>query len=148
MADSRVTFADFYRLSERRMRISVDIDNEDGIGNLRPLNIFFTLKGMFPNSKVTMLKTRHGFHIKAVGEEIADIPPENRIDIRESLGDDPLRIEYDRLKLKLGCPFLVDVLFTMKRDFDGKLNIVQEVMPFALPYASRIPAKKKRGGSA
>ena len=136
-----ITLKEFYRLSERRMRISVDIDVKKG-DRLRPLKTFFNLKHLFPNCDVTMQRTRHGFQVKAVGKTIEKIPHSRRVDIREMLGDDPLRVEFDRRKLKQGRYYLTDTLFSMKRGFDRKLHVVEEVNPVALPYVSHLPQKK------
>lgn len=137
-----ITLQDFYERSERRMRISVDIDSKKG-DNLKPLKTFFNLRYLFPNCKVSQDRTRHGFHVKAVGKEIEAIVIEKRVDIREALLDDPLRVQYDRLKIRWSIPSLTDVLFSMKRGFDGILSIVdKDVNPVALPWISRLPAKK------
>jgi len=144
MDDSKrvITLKDFYRLSERRHRISVDIDSVKEKDNLKPQKVFFELKYVFPQCKVTMDRTRHGFHVKAVGDSIEKIPVETRIDLREKLGDDPRRIDYDRYKLEIGAPYLIDTLFSMKCDYDGTLSIVEPCNPVALPWFSRSPSRK------
>ena len=141
---NRITFKEFYRLSERKMRISVDIDAKEESDKLRPLKTFFNLKHLFPNCDVTMQRTGHGFHVKAVGKTIEKIPHSKRVDIRAMLGDDPLRVEFDRRKLEQGRYYLTDTLFSMKRGFDRKLHVVEEVNPVALPYAARLPTKQRR----
>lgn len=179
----RITKELFYRLSERRRRISVDIDykyvciicgdypldnlqkarkhltihhgidatkgrvvrkytKRRHISRIRALKTYFTLKWGFPNSKASMQETRHGHHVKIVGDEIEKYPIKKRVFIREQLGDDSHRLNYDYLKLKLGEKMLVDTLFSMKKDYDGKISIVSPMNPIALPFAPRLPAKK------
>jgi hypothetical protein len=65
-----------------------------------------------------------------------------RVAYRETLGDDIMRLEWDQTKLRSGVPTMCETLFTMKRGHDQKLHIVEEIDPVALPYASRMPARK------
>ena len=136
----RVTLQDFYKASERPKRISVDIDK----GSLKPLQVFFMLKSLFPNSKVTAERTRHGFHIKAVGDEIRDIPIAKRLDLREILGDDSMRVDCDRRKLMMDRPYAVDTLFSLKCNFKGEWSMTQPEDVTALPYYPKLPARKIR----
>lgn len=135
-----VTLKDFYEQSERSKRISVDVDE----GTLRTVRVFYLLQALFPKSKVTVEKTLHGFHVKAVGDEIREVPVEKRLELREKLGDDPLRIECDRRKLLEGRPYTVDTLFSLKCNFKGEWSIVQPENLRAAPFCSRLPADKKK----
>jgi hypothetical protein len=140
--DFTITYDRFFRLSERRKRLSIDIDSKTDMDSLAVLRAFFILRKLFPEARVTVEKTGHGFHVKAVSEKIAQLPMDKRVQIRETLCDDPLRIEWDKEKLRWGDDQLCETLFTMKRGFDGKLHIVSEANPLMLPWSSRIPAKK------
>jgi hypothetical protein len=122
------------------MRISIDIDGREE--TLTVLKAYFSLKSRFRDSQVTVQRTRHGFHVKAVGKEIEKIPMSDRIRIRQTLGDDVLRLEWDQTKLRNNLPMICETLFSMKRGYDQKLNMVESVDPVALPYASRVPARK------
>lgn len=133
----------FYNKSERRKRVSVDVDNYHHYGPFKILRIYFMLKLLFPNSVVSVEKSRRGVHIKAVGEEVASIPIEKRIDLRDSLGDDGERVRYDRAKLSWNLPFFVETLFDMKDYPDNVIYHVEKMNPIALPYYSRLPAKKR-----
>jgi hypothetical protein len=131
------------RSSERSRRISIDIDapvlKKDKFAVLKA---YFQLKTFFPHSDVQVDKTGHGFHVKAVGDEVAKIPIEKRVQIRETLCDDPMRIEYDKKKLEWGLPQFCETLFVMKRGFDRKLHIAYQINPVSMPSASRLPANK------
>lgn len=135
-----MTLRDFYNASERPKRISVDIDE----GSLKPLQVYFMLKSFFPKSKVTVERTRHGHHIKAVGDEIRKIPTAKRLDIREALGDDPMRVDCDRRKLLMQRPYAVDTLFTLKCNFKGEWSKTQAEDLAALPYYPKLPADKNK----
>jgi hypothetical protein len=139
--DAAITPELFYRLSERRLRISLDFDKP--VNRFASYRAFFMLKTFFPRSEIKVERTGHGgLHVKAVGKEIAKIPMLKRVEIREKLGDDPARIEWDKAKLKDGQDILCETLFVMKRGFDRKLRKVEDMNIFALPFASRFPAKK------
>jgi len=138
-----ITAETFYRLSERRKRISFDVDRHHLQKEpLKVLRIFFTLKNCFPYAKITVHRTAHGFHVKAVNEKIADIPLEKRVSIRETLGDDYPRVEYDKLKIRLGLPYFVDTLFSTKFYPNGTIGHEEKCNPIALPWISKIPSKK------
>jgi hypothetical protein len=139
-----ITVRDFYKGSEREKRISVDIDNKDST-KFRALHVFFAMKNAFPTCKVSMDRSGHGFHVKAVGNDIKKIPLAKRIEIRDKLCDDHYRIECDRRKIEDGLEHWADTLFCMKQGFNDKLRIVEAMDPVALPFASRIPAKKPNG---
>ena len=153
-SDGVITLKDFYYSSDRRRRISVDLDVGGHIvddaftraqyDKLGPLKVFFILKKFFPKSQVKTERTRHGFHIIAVGEEIENIPVDKRIVIREMLGDDAQRLQNDKKKLSEGRFYAVDTLFMMKTGFDEVLGFSEQIDPVALPFASKIPAKKVR----
>jgi len=131
-------------MSERSRRLSVDIDRPTLKENrVAVLAAFFRLKAFFPRSEIIVDRTGHGFHVKAIGQEIASLPIEKRVQIREALCDDPLRIEYDKKKLQWGLPQYVETLFTIKKGPDGKIRIVEETNPLMLPSASRLPATKR-----
>lgn len=136
-----VSCSDFFQKSERRKRISVDIDDKQR-GPLTVVQSFFTLKRLLPDCQVIVNRTRHGHHVKAVGESIELIPFEKRIELREQLLDDPYRIECDRYKLKYHMQELTDTLFTMKRNLQGERGIVENVNILAHPWYSRLPAQK------
>jgi len=142
----------FYRLSERRKRISVDID-EGEPDKIKVLRIYYALQYVFPNCRVSIDRTSHGWHVKVVGSEIEAIQIRKRLFLREQLDDDPMRLEYDLSKLEeLDLPLLVDTLFTMKarhkavlafahrwdkerrlHRFYSKIHIVEKVNPTMLP---------------
>ena len=135
-----ITSKRFYELSERRERISVDIDaHAMRKDNLAVLKAFFMLKAFFPKGEVEVEKTGHGFHVKAVDPQINSIPMSKRLDIRQALCDDWLRLDWDRQKLLWGEEQLCETLFVMKRGFDGKLHKVHPIDPVALPFVSRLP---------
>lgn len=143
-ARRRITLKTFYRQSERRKRISFDVDKKHLRWEpLKVLRLYFCLRYFFPDCEVTVYTTRKGFHVKAVGDAVALIPVEKRVDFRETLGDDVQRIEHERLKLRLGLPYLVDTLFQIKFYPDGKVGREERIDPVALPYVSRVPCKKK-----
>lgn len=130
-------------ITERSKRLSVDLDKhhmvDDEFSLLRP---YFAMKSCLRKSRITVEKTGHGFHVKAVGKEVADIPLEKRLDIREVLGDDAARIEWDRSRVRRGCPQNCETLFTMKTGPDHKTFITYPVDAVSLPFASVLPAFK------
>lgn len=113
---------------------------------LKVLQLFFILKRIFPNAEVSVDRTRKGFHVKAVGFEIKQIPLKKRVEIREYLGDDPLRVVFDKLKLSSGLTKLIETLFDAKTYFEGghgKTYFTEEINPVALPWVSKLPSKKR-----
>jgi len=133
----------FYEKSERRKRISIDIDQQHLRNDpFKVHRIFFVLNEFFPNAYISIKKTKNGFHIKAVGEDIAAIPIVNRVDLREQLGDDTSRIEAERLKLRSDLTGWIETLFTLKKYSDGSYSKPEEINPFALPWTAQLPAKK------
>lgn len=134
-----VKFEELYEFSDRAKRISIDIDGR--FDWLKILQVYFTLKHLFPNSHATVQKTKKGYHIQIVGEEIRSVPIEKRVKLRDILGDDWERIDYEYLKLELGLSCFVDTLFELKI-YKGVATAVEDVNPIAYPYVSKIPAKK------
>ena len=133
----------FYEKSERRKRISIDIDQQHLRSDpFKVQRVFFILKQFFPNACISVKKTKNGFHVKAVGEDIASISIVNRVNLREQLGDDPLRIEAERLKLRTDLIGWVETLFTLKRYSDGSYSKPEEINPFAIPWITQLPTKK------
>ena len=131
-------FQKFWERSERRKRIGIDIDKQ----HLREdpwkvLRAYFTLKTFFPKAQVKVMRTGKGFHIKAIGEEIALIPIEKRVEIREKLCDDPERLWADHIKLRLGLECYADTLFSSKIYPDGTRGQEEEIDPIALPWFTR-----------
>lgn len=135
LLSSTLTVEGFYEKSERKQRLSFDVDKEHLQEDpFKVLRIFFTLKRFFPNSQVTVKRTLRGYHIKAVGEEIEKIPIEKRIKIRETLTDDSDRVRSDYAKFYAGLYYCVDTLFTMKVHKDKRIGKEEEVNPLALPW--------------
>lgn len=134
---------EFYLKSERCKRISVDIDTHHMKDeHFKVLKVYFALRLLFPDANMSVKKTRRGFHVKAVDKSIISVPIAKRVDLRDALGDDPSRIDYERLKLQLGLKYWVDTLFKLKRYPDGTISMPEEINPVAFPWVSRLPAKK------
>ena len=141
----RLTASFFYYHSERCRRISVDIDRKHLHDEpLKILRVYFMLKNLFPSANLMVERTIHGFHVKAIDKTIRKLPIPKKVDLREALGDDPDRIDHDRMSIKLGVPYFTDTLFTIKFHSTGEVGMTDEVNPLALPYVSKIPAKKYR----
>ena len=139
-------------LNERAYQISFDIDNKHLKNEpLKVLRLFFLLKEMFPQAKVGVDKTGNGYHVSAIGMDVHNIPLQKRVDIRDKLGDDPHRVLCDQRRLEIGLESLVETLFVMKRkryvtpsghNYYGKITFVESLNPIALPWISKIPARK------
>lgn len=87
------------------MRISCDLDNPSYLKVLTSYyNLWFITK---KKPQIRKSASGKGFHIRVFGSKL---PVEEILQIRESLGDDELRIRFDREKESE--PF--DVLFSMK----------------------------------
>jgi hypothetical protein len=136
----------FYYHSERCRRISVDIDGKHLKEEpLKLLRVYFTLRNMFPFAEVYVEKTFHGYHIKAIDKSLKNVPIQKKVDFREALGDDPDRIEHDKISIKTGIPYFADTLFTVKFHRSGERYVVERnYFPLLIPCASRFPAKKPR----
>lgn len=133
----------FYQHSERKMLLGVDADRHHIYREpFKVLRLYFVLKLFFPLCQVSVERTRNGFHVKAVGEEIEKIPIAKRVEIREKLGDDALRVEGEYLKLELGLEHWVDTLFCAKTHEDKVKTQNEEINPLALPYVSKVPPSK------
>jgi hypothetical protein len=138
----KITLADAYVNSERNRRISLDFDVNKSYRKIQLLSAYIELQHMFPKCEVSVQRTRHGFHIKVVGDEISKIKVADRIKIREFLGDDWMRVELDKRKMRQGRYYAVDVLFEIKQGYDGKISQPFDINPFALPYWSKLPSAK------
>ena len=91
----------------RANRIGVDLDTK---------NRFRLLKAYFNALRfgdVYVFETEHGYHIKIYPKR--NYSMEERMNIRRMLGDDPDRLAWDELKIRMGCHRFVDTLFEAKR---------------------------------
>jgi hypothetical protein len=96
-------------------RISLDLDSKDLMWIEEKIDL---LKQM--NLKPKVYETEHGFHVVAYLPKCRYISFWELINIRASLGDDPMRIQHDIKRMTMGYP--VDTLFTIRR---GKHNRIR-----------------------
>jgi len=92
---------------------------------------------MFPNTRVDVLETGHGFHLKIWKPHSVD----ENIEVRRCLGDDPDRLFIDELRRRIGLEHWIDTLFSFKRE-KGKVTREEPYNILSLPFWSRLPARK------
>jgi hypothetical protein len=119
---------------ERRSRIGLDLD---GKNRFRLLKAYFNALKL---GKVNVYETEHGYHLKI---EKA-LSPEENIQVRMILGDDPERLAYDELKLRLGLTEFIDTLFTAKRHGDGKISREFPINPLSEALFTKYTPRRPR----
>jgi len=91
------------------MYIGVDVDNRDWNAIYTICKSKYLAKWVGGTYRIT--RTRKGFHVRLYLP--FEITPESAIAIRQYLGDDPWRIDYDIARLKVARD-LLDVLYEEK----------------------------------
>ena len=114
-------------ITERDKRISVDIDNKS---RFKLLKVYLNMVGLFGWRRVIAEESRHGYHVKAID---VDRTVEQNLAVRRNMGDDINRLTYDEAKHYSRLDRYVDVLFSVKRYFDGVYS-TEEVNPLAEPF--------------
>ncbi len=108
---------------ENRNKIGIDLDLEhDPAKDLTILATYHNAKALFPDSEITIYRSAsgRGYHFEIVSKEIEKLSPEEKVKIREILGDCPGRLRFSIMR---GCD---DVLFTMKL-INGKFQSRREI---------------------
>ena len=118
----------------RSRRIGVDLDNPT---QLKLLKTFFNASHFFPDSKIEVLETGHGYHIKVWRNHLL----QDNFTVRMCLGDDQMRLEADEFRVRLGLDHWVDTLFSFKKQ-DGKITREQPCNFLANPFWSQMPCRK------
>lgn len=116
------------------MRIGVDLDN---VSRLNLLKTFFNAKHFFPNTKIEVKATAHGYHIRIYKQHSI----EQNINVRRSLNDDPMRLMCDENRIIVGLEDWVDTLFFCKQT-GTKVTHEVDCNILSLPSCSRVPCKK------
>lgn len=73
-------------------RVTIDLDEPSDIELLKT---YYNMNHLFGNVKCRRSSTK-GFHLISFADE--ELSEEEVIDIRESIGDDPNRVRWDRLR--------------------------------------------------
>lgn len=94
-------------------RLGVDLDSENQLELLK--TVFNSFQFGYPR----VFKTRHGYHVEVSRFDGEPWTLQQSLEVRRSLGDDPLRLAYDEMKVYAGLQELVDTLFHGKRGRDG-----------------------------
>ncbi len=117
----------------RAKRITIDIDNsEDYVAGLA----IYKLYKIYGIRISRVVKTERGFHI--VGESDDELPLISRLVIREELGDDASRLNYDKILISNGLGYLAEILFDYKwwrgeQNFHKWIDIPLDRIPVAIP---------------
>lgn len=120
----------------REARVGVDLDRAS----------FFTLLKAYFNaacacSTVKAYRTRHGFHLRLVFG--APVPPEKKLELRRALGDDPVRLALDEVRLVKNALSGFDTLFMIKRCAGGPRCAEEEFDPLAESWCSKAPFPRR-----
>jgi hypothetical protein len=119
----------------RDKRVGVDLDAPS---ELKLLKTFFNAK--YGNKKVTVKRTRHGYHIRIYKKHSI----RQNFDVRMNLGDDIARIYMDFDRFMEGNFLDLDTMFEWKKAPDGVITREEDVNVLALPFwCSRAPAEKR-----
>jgi len=88
--------------SEMIDKIGIDLDLYELRGNkaLKLLTTFFNARGLFPSSDIIIYKSSSelGYHLEIVGEEIKKLTPDEKIAIRDYLGDCQGRLRFSIMR--------------------------------------------------
>jgi len=98
-----------------RITIDVDAENRDE-ATVKMLIRYFTIKNVFPNTKVRVDLTRKGYHIIAYDVPISQ---DEVLKWREALGDDSIRIMLDENREPVGS----NIMWSEKKGFIVKKDI-------------------------
>jgi hypothetical protein len=99
--------------------ITLDIDTKD---RSKMLSTYYKASKY---GETTVAETGHGFHYR-IQSDIED--PWEILRIRQLLGDDPKRIERDKIVIQLGCPEIANRLFERKK-VKGKYTVEKPINP-------------------
>jgi hypothetical protein len=91
--------------------ITVDIDEKS-----KP-KLLAAYKKAICYGRTRVTETTHGFHLR-IESDVED--PWEILRIRRILGDDPKRIQHDRILIEMGHPELSNRLFEWKRPLGSK----------------------------
>jgi len=119
----------------REMRVGVDLDR---VSFLELLKTYFNAR--YVCGRVKVYRTRHGFHLRLVFD--APVPPEKKIELRRALGDDPMRLALDEVRLAKRAFSGFDTLFMIKKYADGSSYTEEEFNPLAESWNPRIPPRR------
>lgn len=115
-------------------RIGVDLDTHN---ELKLLKTYFNAK--FIGKDVKVYETLHGFHVHIFVKNNL----ETNLKVRECLGDDKNRLNFDWFKYRVGMPIKLDVLFSFKVSFKEGYSSheveVDEKNILAIPFFSKVP---------
>lgn len=93
------------------MQITIDLDDK------REANLLAAYAKAEKYGKTTVTETTKGWHLR-IESDIED--PWKILKIRRLLGDDPKRMEHDKIFIELGHPELANRLFEWKRPLGSK----------------------------
>ena len=98
-----------------RLTLDIDAENRDE-ATVKMLIRYFTIKYLFPNTKVRVDLTRKGYHIIAY-----DLPilQDEVLKWREALGDDSIRVMLDENREPVGS----NIMWSEKKGFVVKKDI-------------------------
>lgn len=112
--------------------IGVDLDTKN---RFRLLKAYFNARQI---SEPILKETLHGVHMRIpIKTDVA-----TNLEIRALLGDDPIRMNFDEMKISLNCPEAVDTLFFMKIGRDGKVSYEEDFNIMSEPFWSSKKARK------
>jgi hypothetical protein len=114
-------------------RIGIDLDSKNR------LRLLITYLNARRYGKVKIFETNKGYHI------LIERPwnPEENIILRQILGDDPERLDYDDLKQRLKLIEFIDTMFEVKKD-NGKISREVEINPLSEAYLTQFSPRRRR----
>jgi len=119
-----------HRKVSQKYCLGIDLDSKCRWDLLRR---YFNLRNAFPNERIIVYETRHGYHII-----LPDV--ETDLELRQIYGDDTMRIEFEEKRSKAHNRKPQDILFHVKRIVQkGKIvsSYTREVINiFAEPFWS------------
>lgn len=114
----------------RGSRTGLDFDKKDIVTQLKVLRAYLMMTGM--GVKVKVEETEHGWHVKmATGRHIWNL--------RYLFGDDPMRIQIDEERERVGLTHWRDTLFIGKNGV-----LIQPYDPLSEPFWIPRTIKKRR----
>ena len=116
----------------RDKRIGVDLDAPS---EFQLLKVFFNAAAL--HKKMEIKRTGHGYHLRIFKKHSL----EENFAVRMNLCDDVMRLEIDERRKVLGYINDIDTLFQGKM-VAGVVTREEDVDVLALPFASKLPAKK------
>jgi hypothetical protein len=118
----------------RNKRIGIDLDSKNR------LRLLMTYLNASRYGKVKVYETKKGYHI--IIERPWNNTNENML-IRQILGDDPERLDYDELKQRLELNEFIDTMFEVKKE-KGKISREIEINPLSEAYLTQFSPIRRR----